>query len=262
MSSNRHFGPLPDWPRRGAPGPPTNACSCVMDTLPFSRTFGCGDGPWLVRGRSKGEPLDPVSDRPADRLGRTPRPSSVAPECVPPRSRSGVQEQATAEASVPWGSRPSGRRRMGALSVERVTICDRRCGRQDPRFPTLRLSSPAQRAATLFNAKVCAGGGVRFCAGRLYSEQRRRLQQRVPDPPEQRNSNQHPRQAPPGPTGRAPAGDRLPPGSHDAPWRCVESPGAGRGRNNIQGRGTLCNRVSRAPAAGQSRSRDSSSSAM
>src|SRR6476660_539570 len=94
-----------------------------MDTLPFELDLRIGDGPWLARGRSKREPLRPIlqpsgGSSAADARHRPFERGTGAPFPPTREERRAGSRQHCGEASVPWGSRPSGRRRKGALSVE------------------------------------------------------------------------------------------------------------------------------------------------
>ena len=163
-----------------------------------------------ARGRPKGEALR--SDFPK-RPGR-PVAADARPTIRAWRRSAGVADARMAavragatlrQVSAPWGSSPVGSRSIEkAVSVESVTICEPWVGRQDPRIPTVRVISPVFGMQPYSMQRVALGSGVRNCVGRL-PEELGRLEQRVPYPPEQRNSNQGPRQRHQSPVPGSPA---------------------------------------------------------
>ena len=148
------------------------------------------------------------------------------------------------------GGRPEGVVDPGALSVERVTICDARSGVKSPDPDSMTLGLGADWS-TLFNAK-------RLRSMRVVSDFAP-VRSTGTAPPPSAASSRPPRAAElqPGSHARTtrPHWPRAPPatarpGSRDAP-PVIGRPRLGRGRNNIQSRGILCNRSCAAPGRRQ-----------
>src|SRR2546427_7471696 len=125
-----------------------------MDTLPFNSTYGAEtDREWSVIGRRE-DPLDPISSDPGRSIASDARAdeSSVAAD-----RRSHPRVAGCACAGIDSMERrpcrgafaPRGGSRSGALSDDRVTICDPRPGSQDPRIPTLANESRPGRVNSI-----------------------------------------------------------------------------------------------------------------
>src|SRR5882724_9697963 len=130
----------------------------LMDSS-FQQDLRCGDGPVMVRGRPEGEPLRPdllssrrstaVNARPSIRAWH--RIVLTLPTPGVPR----VAEDNLRRDIGAVGQPPRGGVRSGALSDERVTICDAWFGRQDPRIPTEQPPRPP-RVAQLYSMQSLA----------------------------------------------------------------------------------------------------------